>query len=143
MLFLPFLLPPPSPFPPPPSSSSSLSFSLSISLQFIEVDDIAFFEPVEVGELLLFHSRILYTCPDGGVMRLDGDKPLIMVEVTATVTCPEKVSSKLSNKFNFTFSLPDGESCKQIVPSDDEEAIAMSKRIIADLQQSSEDKGEV
>jgi len=108
--------------------------------KFIEVDDISFLNPVEVGELLLFHSRILYTLPDGGQMKLDGDNPLVMVEVEARVTCPEKVSSKISNKFNFTFSLPTLSTVKKVVPGDDEEAVAMSKRIIADIQQVEEDK---
>jgi hypothetical protein len=105
------------------------------------VDDISFLAPVEVGELLLLHSRVLYSLPRGGDLKLDGDNHLVMVEVEARVTCPEKVSSKLSNRFSFTFSLPgraDGE-VKEIVPGDEEQAIAMAKRMIADREQAAED----
>jgi acyl-coenzyme A thioesterase 9 len=108
--------------------------------KFIEVDDISFLNPVSVGELLLFHSRVLYTLPKGGSIKLDGENCLVMVEVTAHVTCPENVTSKLSNSFNFTFSLSGKSSVKEIVPGDDEEAVAMAKRIIADVAQLEEDK---
>jgi acyl-coenzyme A thioesterase 9 len=105
--------------------------------KFIEVDDISFMAPVDVGELLLYHSRILYVLPDGGDLQLDGKNPLLMVEVEAFVTSPEQVSSKLSNKFHFTFSLPDksAESCKVVVPSNLLEGKRMAARVLADREQ--------
>ena len=104
--------------------------------KFIEVDDISFLSPVDVGELLVFHSRVLYSLPDGGGLNLDGGKtPLVLVEVEAWVTRPEVVTATLSNKFHFTFSLPGKESCRTVVPENFEDAKRMAERMIADLEQ--------
>ncbi len=100
------------------------------------VDDISFLNPVDVGELLIFNSRVLYTLPEGGApLKLDGDNPLVMVEVEAWVTKPEKVSSNMSNKFHFTFSLPGKVTCKKVVPSSLEEGKRMAARMAADVEQ--------
>ncbi len=58
-----------------------------------------------------------------------------MVEVEAWVTKPENVSSNMSNKFHFTFSLPGKGTCKKVVPSSMEEGKRMAVRMAADVEQ--------
>lgn len=108
---------------------------------FLEVDDISFDAPVDVGDLLVFNARILYTKPDGGFL---GDyvsnhqkMPLLMVEVEAWVTEPEKVSARVSNHFYFTFGLPQGTPCRKVLPANIDEARRMAMRMTADIEQSS------
>ncbi|GMI04345.1 hypothetical protein TrLO_g10866 [Triparma laevis f. longispina] len=103
--------------------------------KFVEVDDISFLEPVDVGDLMVFHARVLYTLEDGGELRLDGGKPLVMIEVEAWVQDPKTVESKISNRFYFTFSLPDKDTCREVVPGDLAEAKRMASRMIADKEQ--------
>ncbi|GMH95572.1 hypothetical protein TrVE_jg3665 [Triparma verrucosa] len=103
--------------------------------KFIEVDDVSFLSPVDVGDLMVFHSRVVYTLKDGGTIKLDGDCPLVMVEVEAWVQDPVKVESEISNRFYFTFSLPESEGCREIVPGDMEEAKRMAQRMVADEEQ--------
>ena len=86
-------------------------------------------------DLLIFHSRVLYSLPDGGDLKLDGNNPLLMIEVEAWVTTPEQVTSKMSNKFHFTFSLPDKDTCKKVVPENLAEGKRMAARIFADRDQ--------
>jgi len=50
------------------------------------------------------------------------------------LTTPEQVTSKMSNKFHFTFSLPGG-SCKKVVPGNLAEGKRMAARIFADRDQ--------
>ncbi len=103
--------------------------------KFIEVDDITFQAPVAVGELLTFHSRVLYTLPGGGDLKLDGHNSLAMIEVEAFVMDPEHVDSKLSNKFYFTYSLQSGVDCKTVLPDNLDTAKRMAARMIADRKQ--------
>ena len=108
---------------------------------FIEVDDISFESPVDVGDLLVFKSRVLYTIPDGGdlgeyVQNHQG-MPLIMIEVEALVTEPEKVGAKVCNHFYFTFALPNKTNCRRVLPGNLEEARRMATRMVADDEQTS------
>ena len=93
--------------------------------RFLEVDDISFDSPVDVGDLLVFNSRVLYTLPDGGKLGeyfVDYDNtPLIMVEVTTWVTVPETAEAKVSNRFYFTYSLPNKKTCRKVLPSNIDE----------------------
>lgn len=109
--------------------------------RFLEVDDISFDSPVDVGDLLVFNSRVLYTQPDGGFL---GDyveehegNPLVMMEVEAWVTVPEKADSRVSNIFHFTFALPKGTPCRKVLPANIDEARRMSKRMALDKEQAS------
>ena len=109
--------------------------------RFLEVDDISFDAPVNVGELLVFKSRCLYTQPDGGdlgeyVQDHDG-MPLVSVEVETWVTSPENATAKLSNHFYFTFALPNKTSCRTILPGNIDQARVMAARITADREQAS------
>lgn len=109
--------------------------------RFLEVDDISFDAPVNVGELLVFKSRCLYTQPDGGdlgeyVQDHDG-MPLVSVEVETWVTSPENCTAKLSNHFYFTFALPNKKTCRTILPGNIDQARSMAARITADRDQAS------
>ena len=61
--------------------------------RFLEVDDISFDKPVDVGDLLVFKSHALYTQPDGatnlGAYYVDKHKgmPLVNVEVECCRRC--------------------------------------------------------
>lgn len=107
--------------------------------RFLEVDDISFDSPVDVGDLLVFNSRVLYTQPDGGFL---GDyvddhegHPLVMMEVEAWVTEPEKADARVSNIFHFTFCLPKGTPCRKVLPANIDEARRMSRRMAMDKEQ--------
>lgn len=107
--------------------------------QFLEVDDISFELPVDVGDLLVFQSRVLYSLPDGGYL---GDYvadhhglSLITVEVECWVTIPEQATAKVSNHFYFTFCLPHGYRCRRVLPENIDQARRMATRMAADQAQ--------
>lgn len=107
--------------------------------QFLEVDGVSFESPVDVGDLLMFHSRVLYTQPQGGhlgdyVEKHEG-QPLVMMEVEAWVTEPEKAQARVSNVFNFTYALPKGTPCRKVLPANIDEARRMAIRMVADEEQ--------
>lgn len=79
--------------------------------QFVGMDDITFSRPVEIGSLLKLSSLI---CHAG--------KGNVHVEVVASVTKPESVSSVVSSKYMFTFALPEGHRVKRVLPSTHGEA---------------------
>eukprot|EP00804_Cyclotella_cryptica_P030027 CCRYP_016949-RB/>CCRYP_016949-RB protein AED:0.11 eAED:0.11 QI:231/0.6/0.66/1/1/1/6/51/448 len=103
---------------------------------FLEVDDITFDKPVDVGDLLVLKSRVLYSLPNGGnlgsyVMKHDG-LPLVNVEVEAWVTVPETMRAEVSNHFYFTFALPNKETCRTVLPSNIDQARRQASRLMAD-----------
>ena len=103
---------------------------------FLEVDDISFDKPVDVGDLLVLKSRVLYTLPEGGdlgsyVMNHTG-MPLVNVEVEAWVTVPETRRAEVSNHFYFTFALTNKTTCKRVLPSNIDQARRQASRLIAD-----------
>jgi acyl-coenzyme A thioesterase 9 len=94
---------------------------------------------VDVGDLLVFNSRVLYTLPEGGFL---GDyvidhtnMPLVMIEVEAWVTEPEKAKARVYNHFYFTFALPEGTKCCKVLPANIDEARRMASRMTADKEQ--------
>jgi acyl-coenzyme A thioesterase 9 len=120
---------------------------------FREVDEISFAAPVDVGDLLVFNSRVLYTSSNTmeGVTEHDNDEsyPMVHLEVETWVTEPEQANAKLSNQFYFTFAIVgDGDSksgtqqrsaLRRILPANMDEAIRMASRMEADLDQASSD----
>ena len=104
--------------------------------RFLEVDDISFDKPVDVGDLLVFKSRVLYTMPDGGSLGNYVDEhaglPLVNVEVEVWVTCPEHKKAEVSNHLYFTFALPDAKTCKLVLPANIDQARRQAMRIHAD-----------
>jgi acyl-coenzyme A thioesterase 9 len=118
---------------------------------FYEVDQVQFSIPVNVGDLLNFHARVLYTVVKDTLpefeltgFRAGGDTndtnkstqiPLVSVEVEAWVVDPEHASATLSNQFYFTFALPPSTDIRKVLPSNMEEARTMAIRMAADHAQ--------
>ena len=112
---------------------------------FREVDEISFAAPVDVGDLLVFNSRVVYTSSNH--QEEDGEPyPLVHLEVETWVTVPEQADAKLSNQFYFTFAITgdsDGISqqsktpteLRKIVPANIDEATRMAIRMEADRAQ--------
>lgn len=104
---------------------------------FREVDHVDFHRPVDVGDLLRFKSRVLYTETTGDPA---GARPLIHIEVVAVVTQPELRSSLISNTFYFTFTVEADESSspgeplcvRRVLPATEEEARSVLMRYDAD-----------
>jgi acyl-coenzyme A thioesterase 9 len=99
--------------------------------RFLEVDDVSFESPVDVGDLLVFNSRVIYTLPEGSSVT----EAYFKIEVEAWVIEPEKVKARLSNAFYFTFSLPNRSSCRKVLPSNIDQARRMAQRMAADEEQ--------
>ena len=123
---------------------------------FYEVDQVQFSMPVNVGDMLNFHSRVLYSVLKddlpgfSGLKRSsstgeDGTKknkiPLVSVEVETWIVDPSAASAKLSNQFYFTFALPgnNNTSIRKVLPSNMELARTMAMRMAADKAQEEED----
>jgi hypothetical protein len=53
----------------------------------------------------------------------------VSIEVEAWIVEPEMASAKLSNRFIFTFALPSGTNCRNVLPSNMEEARKMAIRM--------------
>lgn len=102
--------------------------------RFLEVDKVSFSIPVNVGDLTNFQSHVIYTevqdeIKDFNLFRGQKNVPLVSVEVEAWIVEPEVASAKLSNRFIFTFALPSGTSCRNVLPSNMEEARKMAIRM--------------
>jgi acyl-coenzyme A thioesterase 9 len=121
---------------------------------FLEVDEISFASPVDVGDLLVFYSRVLFTENNGGYLRdfyqqegdlnlpVDDPNPtvaLMHIEVEAWVTEPEKVSARMSNQFYFTFAVVHEQGrtprVRKVLPSNIDEARRMAVRMQLEHEQ--------
>ncbi|CAM9621366.1 unnamed protein product, partial [Laminaria digitata] len=71
--------------------------------RFSEIDEVVFLQPVDVGDLVHLEACVLYTKPG----KDSNAPPEACVEVLASVVRPEAVESKVSNRFNLTFSFPE------------------------------------
>jgi len=104
--------------------------------RFLEVDEISFDKPVDVGDLLVFKSRVLYTMPNGGNLGQYVDNheklPLVNVEVEVWVTSPENRKAEVSNHLYFTFALPKSKTCKLVLPANIDQARRQASRMHAD-----------
>jgi acyl-coenzyme A thioesterase 9 len=134
---------------------------------FLEVDDVSFASPVDVGDLLVFNSRVLYTdtgrlkdyytnsrsnnnnnsSTDDSTESYDPDQelPLVHIEVEAWVTEPEKASARLSNQFYFTFAISkdkvvplEDRQVRRVLPSNIDQARRMAMRMLVDQEQDRE-----
>lgn len=111
---------------------------------FREVDDVSFAAPVDVGDLLVFNSRVVYTSSNH--QEEDGEPyPLVHLEVETWVTVPEEAEAKLSNQFYFTFAITgdnydaseqdefvERPKLRKIVPANIDEATRMAIRMEVD-----------
>lgn len=66
---------------------------------FVEVDEITFKRPVDVGDLLRLRSRVLWAAPK----TTDPSQAIVHVQVVASVSQPEAVKSDITNTFVFVF----------------------------------------
>lgn len=103
--------------------------------RFLEVDQMNFSLPVNVGDLTNFQARVIHThvkdeVRNFSVLRGQRNVPIVSVEVAAWIVEPEQASAKLSNQFYFTFALPSGTPCRKVLPSNMEEARRMAIRIV-------------
>ena len=114
--------------------------------RFLEVDEVSFQAPVDVGDLSVFNSRVLYTAiHDGATVDYDDlvdstgqQVPLVTVQVEAWIAEPEQKTAKISNQFYFTFALPANASVRRVLPSNIDEARSMALRMEADKIQQQE-----
>lgn len=94
---------------------------------------------MDVGDLLVFKSLILYTNPDGRNLGsyVDGHEgmPLVAVEVACWVTSPEMKKAEVSNHFYFTFALPNKTSCRRVLPENIDQARRQASRMCVDETQ--------
>ncbi len=65
----------------------------------------------------------------------------VVVEVAAVVTEPEKRTSVVCNRFNFTYEFGEGTPLRRVLPSNLEEAFRVAEREQADQQQEAESRG--
>lgn len=66
---------------------------------FVEVDEITFKRPVDVGDLLRLRSRVLWSAAK------DAELASVHVQVIASVSQPEVVKSNITNTFVFVFEV--------------------------------------
>lgn len=96
---------------------------------FQEVDEVSFSAPVDIGDLIVFKSRILYY--------EDGQ---IHVEVEAWVTEPENAAAKRSNQFYFTFRIEQTPKRTRVLPANMDEARQIVFRMLREKEQTLNDE---
>lgn len=74
---------------------TACNFAKRDRVRFVMMDDIIFLEPVEIGQVLSFGARVVYTAES---------KDIIQVMVTADVIRPTTGSRTTTNTFHFTFA---------------------------------------
>lgn len=102
--------------------------------RFLEVGQVAFTIPVNVGDLTSFQAQVIYANVHDdlrgfNIYRGQKDVPLISIEVSAWVVLPEQASAKLSNRFTFTFAVNAGTEIRNVLPSNMEEARKMAVQL--------------
>eukprot|EP00465_Bigelowiella_longifila_P004359 CAMPEP_0185275262 /NCGR_PEP_ID=MMETSP1359-20130426/53686_1 /TAXON_ID=552665 /ORGANISM="Bigelowiella longifila, Strain CCMP242" /LENGTH=164 /DNA_ID=CAMNT_0027868545 /DNA_START=15 /DNA_END=509 /DNA_ORIENTATION=+ len=109
---------------------------------FLEVDDVTFKRPVNIGDLLQLESVVLYT-QQKNERSLAGIEqrpyPEIHVEVVAYVTDPSKLTSHVSNTFNFTFAVMNKEKVLAVYPGTELEAERVVRMMLTDKEQEEHD----
>jgi len=102
--------------------------------RFMEVDQVAFTIPINVGDLTNFQAQVIYANVHDEVRGFNiyhGQKniPLVSIEVSAWVVEPEQASAKLSNKFTYTFAVDSGTNIRNVLPVNMEEARKMAIQV--------------
>ena len=101
------------------------------------IDNIVFRKPVNIGDLLRFKSVVLHSAEVnntiGGTNAKDR-KGVLHVQVETIVTNAEKLTSSVTNTFNFRFAygLKEGRQPRRVIPSSSEEALQIV-RLCKDL----------
>ena len=73
--------------------------------QFISMDHMYFYKPVEIGSIVSFTGAVIYTF-----------KKALMVEVVSEVIHPKTGETQVTNIFYFTFTALDDSGINQKVP---------------------------
>jgi acyl-coenzyme A thioesterase 9 len=101
--------------------------------RFMEVDQVAFTIPVNVGDLTNFQAQVIYAdvhdeLRDFNIYQGQKNVPLVSIEVSAWIVQPQQPqpSAKLSNKFIYTFAGDAGTEIRKVLPSNMEEARKMA-----------------
>ena len=87
---------------------------------FLELEKVIFKRPVEIGNLLRLTAHVTYTTME--------PRPLVHVEVLASIVNPEVRTAEVSNVFNFTFTLnlhledEGNRTMKAVLPATEHEA---------------------
>lgn len=87
---------------------------------FLELERVIFRQPVQIGDLLRLAAHVTYTTME--------PRPLVHIEVLASVVKPEQREAVVSNIFNFTFALnlhleaAHNRTMKAVVPATEGEA---------------------
>ncbi len=87
---------------------------------FLELERVIFRQPVQIGDLLRLAAHVTYTTME--------PRPIVHIEVLASVVNPEKREAVVSNIFNFTFTLnlhleaAHNRTMKAVVPATEGEA---------------------
>jgi acyl-coenzyme A thioesterase 9 len=82
-------------------------------INFVSLDDISFLKPVNVGSILSFHSRIVYTT-----------STICQVYVEIRVVDPASGTVDTTNDFYFNFAVDECENVPRVLPESYEEAVA-------------------
>jgi acyl-coenzyme A thioesterase 9 len=104
------------------------------------IDNIVFRKPVNIGDLLRFKSVVLHSAQVNSTIGGTGDtnakdrKGILHVQVETIVTNAEKLTSSVTNTFNFRFAygLKEGRQPRRVIPSSSEEALQIV-RLCSDL----------
>jgi len=92
-------------------------------MHFFAMDDVTFYKPVEIGDILTFDSSVTYTSHQSPSEN-SKQQSFIQVEVIASVTNPKIGQKHMTNTFNFTFLCPENETpLPRIIPETYEEAM--------------------
>ncbi|KAL6772161.1 CGLD2 [Auxenochlorella protothecoides x Auxenochlorella symbiontica] len=98
--------------------------------KLVEVDEILFRKPVDVGDLIQFSACVLHTWTSGR----DPTKGMAHVQVEASVTRPEHALTTITNTFNFQFTFDlrkgPGGAClppRIILPTTEEQALEVAR----------------
>lgn len=105
-----------------------------------------FVSPVQVGDLLVLESRVLYTTPrrsKGGTnaRAIVVSPPEVHVEVLTHVVRPGQHCAKHVNTTMLTFALPEAEAVKRVLPTSTDEARRMLNRMHEDELQAAGSAG--
>lgn len=116
--------------------------------RFVEVDEVRFTKEVNIGDLLVFSSKILYTQEMPPVQK-DGNTYAtthLHVQVEAWVTEPEQIKATSANQFYYTMEVKreisggaegnDHRQVRAVLPANWDEALQAATRILADKAQS-------
>jgi len=92
-------------------------------VRFFAMDDVTFYKPVEIGDILTLDACITYTSRSTDADN-SAQQNFLQVEIVANVTNPKIGEKHMTNTFNFTFLYPENsQPLLRIVPQTYEEAM--------------------